>query len=398
MDLCAFPEDRKIPVNALIDMWAELYELDDHGVYAVANLQELSARNLVDLVVKKKDGSGYYGQHFVMQHDLLRELAIHMSSSGPPVYRRNRLILEASTNNFTSWWTEQQNRDLSGRLLSISTDEKFASHWNSIKVPEIEVLVLNFRARNCTLPEFMEKMDKLKVLIISNNGVYPTEVSNLPLLGTIPNVKRIRLEGISCSSFNFTSTHFKNLQKLTLVLCNIGQAFSSNSSSTELHSPFPNLVEINIDYCNDLTEFPVILCRIIQLKRLTVSNCQKLVVLPEEIGNLVNLEVLRLSSCIELLELPNSISNLQKLQVLDISECAEIKKLPHQIGDLHELKKLHMMGCSKNIEFPQTISNLEHLKEVICDEEIASLWEPLTGQLKNLKINMLKEDINLNWL
>ncbi|KAF8020246.1 hypothetical protein BT93_G0833 [Corymbia citriodora subsp. variegata] len=51
MDLSSFPEDRKIPATALIDMWVELYKLDFSGVRAIADLNKLVYRNLADLVV-----------------------------------------------------------------------------------------------------------------------------------------------------------------------------------------------------------------------------------------------------------------------------------------------------------------------------------------------------------
>ena len=44
MDLGSFPEDQKIPATALIDMWAELYKLDEDGVHAIANFHKLSSR------------------------------------------------------------------------------------------------------------------------------------------------------------------------------------------------------------------------------------------------------------------------------------------------------------------------------------------------------------------
>ncbi|CAK7355988.1 unnamed protein product [Dovyalis caffra] len=47
------PEDQRIPVNALIDMWMELYKLDEEP-YAVAKIQELSNRNLANLVVTRE--------------------------------------------------------------------------------------------------------------------------------------------------------------------------------------------------------------------------------------------------------------------------------------------------------------------------------------------------------
>ena len=53
MDLGSFPEDQRIPVAALIDMWAELYELDEGGIHAIANLHELTTRNLASLVMSR---------------------------------------------------------------------------------------------------------------------------------------------------------------------------------------------------------------------------------------------------------------------------------------------------------------------------------------------------------
>jgi hypothetical protein len=43
-------------------------------------------------------------------------------------------------------------------------------------------------------------------------------------------------------------------------------------------------------------------------------------------------------------------------------------------------------------------NNLEHLEEVVCDEETASLWESVNHVLKNLRIKVHKEDVNLNWI
>lgn len=51
MDLGSFHEDQRIPVLALIDMWEELYRLDEDGIDAIANLYELTTRNLANLVM-----------------------------------------------------------------------------------------------------------------------------------------------------------------------------------------------------------------------------------------------------------------------------------------------------------------------------------------------------------
>lgn len=53
MDLGLFPEDQMIPVEALIDMWAEQYKLDGDGIRAMAIIHELSVSNLVKTVVRR---------------------------------------------------------------------------------------------------------------------------------------------------------------------------------------------------------------------------------------------------------------------------------------------------------------------------------------------------------
>nr|TKS13598.1 hypothetical protein D5086_0000050920 [Populus alba] len=396
MDLGSFPEDQRIPATTLIDMWAELYNLDEDN--AIANLHELSDRNLIEVVVTRKDANeddGSYNEHFVTQHDLLRELAIRESNSGS-IEHRKRVLLEIIENKIPEWLMEQDQLSIRAKLLSISTDEKFSSSWCFIQAPEVEVLVLNVRSKNHTLPEFIKKMEKLKVLMVKNYGFFPTELNNFLLLGSATNLKRIRLEHVSIPPFAFTSVKLEILQKLTLYMCNISQAFST--STILLSEALPNIMEINIEYSNDLIQLPVEICLLTKLKKLSIINCHKLVALPKEIGKLVNLEDLRLGSCIELLELPNTIGGLCNLSVLDISECLEIERLPEEIGELQNLRQLLMMGCSSNCELPQSIVNLEHLEEVVCDEEAAILWKPIMFVCENLRVKVQKEEVNLNWL
>ncbi|CAI0554168.1 unnamed protein product [Linum tenue] len=394
-DLASFPEDHLIPATALIDMWAELYKLDEHGLQAVSNLHELSSRNLADLVVTRSDSNGY-NQHFLTHHDLLRELAIHQTNL-ETFEQRERLILEVTGNDVPDWWVEQKQLRFHSRLMSITTDERFSRTWCNIQAPNVEVLVLNFRTRSYTLPEFITGMDNLKALVITNHGILPAELTNFPLLGSLSNLKKIRLEKVSIPPCGFTSTRFEKLEKISLVLCHIGQALTS-SSNLAISEALPNLMEINVDYCNDLVELPPEIGQLAEMKRLRITNCHNLTALPREIGGLVNLEELRISSCIEISELPDSIGNLHKLSSLDISECADIKRLPEQIRELQNLRRIQMMGCSKDFELPESILNLEHLEEVKCDEETAGVWQPFVGFLENLTIKVNKEDINLNWL
>ncbi|GAV88471.1 NB-ARC domain-containing protein/RPW8 domain-containing protein [Cephalotus follicularis] len=399
MDLGSFPEDQRIPAAALIDMWVELYNLDEDGVRAMANLHKLSEQNLLNLVLTRKDASeldGFYDEHFVTQHDILRELVIYQNQSNSEhIEHRSRLFVEISGRDFPNWWSERNTQHINARLLSISTDETFTSNWCNMQPSEVEVLVLNFQSKRYMLPQFMEKMDKLKVLIITNNGFFHTELGNFPLVGYLSNLKRLRLEHVSIPPL--TTLHPRNLQKISLVMCNIGKAF--NNSFIKISDGMPNLVEIDIAYCDDFVKLPDGLCDILPLKKLNISNCHNLSSLPEDIGKLENLEVLRLSSCTDLVEFPDTITNLSKLCCLDISDSLYIIKLPSQIGDLHNLRKLCMRSCT-SCELPPSIMNLEHLEEVRCDKETAVSWEPFLPFLKNARITIeeITEDINLNFL
>ncbi|CAB4287485.1 unnamed protein product [Prunus armeniaca] len=416
LDLGLFPEDQRIPAAALIDIWTEYYDLDEDAE-CIANLYKLSDRSLANLVVirkekvekvekaekeekkekvEKKEGNQYYSEHFVTQHDILRELAIYYSKQ-EPVEQRTRLIFDIHGNNkLPSWWREQKHQVMKARLLSISTTDRLVpQELHNMQVPDVEVLVLNFQTNNYALPESVENMDKLKALIVTNSGFLPAELSNFQLLSSLSNLKRIRLERISILSITKNPIELKSLQKISLFMCNIGQAFSN--CSIPISSAFPNLEEINIDYCDDLVELPADLCDLIQLKKLSVTNCHKLSALPEEIGKLVNLEVLRLRCCTDLVKLPGSMEYLTRLHFLDIYKCFSIKELPEKIGELSGLETINMGQCSRLQELPVSVLNLGKLQEVICDEETEILWgEMFKSRLT--RISVVKEDFNLHWL
>ena len=205
-----------------------------------------------------------------------------------------------------------------------------------IQLPEAKVLVLNFRKKNYTLPKFVKNMSNLKVLLVTNYAFFPAELTDFQLLKPLTNLSRIRLERISIPSLKETDIVLKKLQKLSLFMCKVGDAFSS----VKISEVFPNLEEINIDYCDDLNELPAGLCDLIKLKKLSITHCHNLSTLPEEIGKLTDLLVLRLRSNIDLETLPDSICKLYKLTFLDISNCYCLWNLPENIGQLCQLSKL----------------------------------------------------------
>uniref|UniRef100_A0A7N0T9P6 RPW8 domain-containing protein n=1 Tax=Kalanchoe fedtschenkoi TaxID=63787 RepID=A0A7N0T9P6_KALFE len=422
LNLASFPEDVKIPAAALIDMSVELYkqcaspaamvldsstqydvddlgnEDDDESVYGLDNICQLADRNLVNTMVTREDPGeavSFCFDRVVTQHDLLRQLAIRECNEGR-VEDRARLIIEIRRNNIPSEFWKFINQPSNASLVSITTDENFNSYWSDLQLPNAEVLILNVRTKRYTLPNFMKMMNKLKVLIITNYGFFPTEIDNLQILGSLSSLRRIRFERISFRGLDFNDVHLCSLMKLSFVMCDIGQALEN--CSQHLSEMLPSLREVDISYCNDLEDLPSGICDIVPLRKLSVTNCHKLSNLPDGLDGLSNLEVLRLHNCIELLELPDSICRLQKLRLLDISDCHSLVQLPEHFGRLPNLKTLIMNQCSSLLDLPFSVMDLENLRWVHCDGETADLWKLFESNLWNLKLIVQKKDFNLNWL
>lgn len=276
-------------------------------------------------------------------------------------------------------------------FIGFPTDEEFSTLWPELDLPTVEVLILIFHTERYTLPPFIEKMTNLKSLMIRSNSFSNAEINNLPILDSLPNLKRIRLERIKVPSITLSCNHLNNLEKASFFFCSMGE------EPVTVAKALPNLTELDISYCNHLQNLPEEICDITTLKKLSVTNCHNLTHLPEKIGNLLNLEVLRLSSCTSLLGLHGSIGKLENLSFLDISDCFSVEKLPEEIGALCKLKELHVKGCLSLSAMPLTIRNLEQLKYAICDAQRAILWRSIKIFLPKLNVKVVEEDINLNW-
>ncbi|KAL3722207.1 hypothetical protein ACJRO7_034558 [Eucalyptus globulus] len=378
MDLGSFPEDCKIPATALIDMWVELYKLDFKGVRTIADLHELIYRNLADLMVTGRDSSEdneSYGGHYVMQHDMLRELAIMECNEGEKE-KRERLIPELIGNNFPDWWSKQKQQCLGAHL--------FSTPWPNLELPKVEALVLNFQddvqSTTYALPKFIEKANKLKALIVTNHNFFLAELRNFHVLGS--NLRRIRFQRVTVPFLSMGNLRLHSLKKDIFFMCYISQTSTSNDA--KISDAMPNLVELDIDYCDDLVTLLDDICEIKPLKKLSITNCHNFSALPKQIGQPVSLEVVELNSCITLLQLPSSIRSLQNVRLLDICDCLKLRALPDQIGQMVKLERINIRGCPKWSGLPRSIVNLRNLKKVICEKEKAGMGGPLRDTLPKL--------------
>ncbi|KAI7730024.1 hypothetical protein M8C21_019975 [Ambrosia artemisiifolia] len=216
LDLGLFPEDQKIAATALMDIWISLYNHDEKGSATLNNLFELSSKNLATLLPIRKDFvaiANYCDENAVMQHDMMRMLAINISSQEPAEHRK-RLIVNAVGQNLP-----QLPQTINARLFSISTDEAFSFQWNDIRTPKVEVFVLNFMSKIYMFPQFMRNMESLTVLIITNYGYYFSDLHNFPAPKYLSRLTSIRLEHVSISSISASILGLVNLQRLSLIMC-----------------------------------------------------------------------------------------------------------------------------------------------------------------------------------
>nr|XP_043611746.1 probable disease resistance protein At5g66900 [Erigeron canadensis] len=391
LDFGLFPGDQRIPARALQDMWVHLYNHDDEGCDTLKKLVGLSFRNLVNLTtIGHRNESGavvnYCDQQFVTQHDLLRELAIHLNSKAEvPVAHRKRLIIYAHGEDL-SVSIREANKPMQAHILSISTGEWFSSKWWNMKAPFAKVMLLNFVSPTYSLPPFLKEMPKLEVLHLKNNGPRPEVVVNLHRLSCLSNLKRIRFEHVTIPSIGTSFLSLVNLQQLSFIECKIGTAFDNVSSNN--FKFLPRLDKFEIDYCQDLVEYPELMCSGAHLQKLSITNCKELCWVHEDLIKLTSLETLNLRSCTKLRELPESITRLVKLSIIDISYCIRLSELPKQIGKLGGLRTIYMEGCTRITKLPSSIQEISNTLVVVCNEEISYQWK----ELYNVELHVVEKD------
>ncbi|KAL2333611.1 hypothetical protein Fmac_014824 [Flemingia macrophylla] len=345
MDLGLFPEDQRIPVTALIDMWAELYGLDNDGIEAMTIINKLDSMNLVNVIIART---------YVEIYD---------------------------THN---------------------------SYWSHMQPAQAKVLIVNLRTKQYSFPESMINMSKLKVLIVTNYSFHPSELTNFELLGSLSKLKRIRLERICVHSFvklkNLTklslymcsmshafqndniliSEAFPHLVDLSIDYCKDMEVLPNGVCD------ITPLKKLSVTNCHKLLKLPQEIGNLVNLELLRLNSCTDLEGIPDSIGGLSNLRHLDISNCISLFNLPEDFGKLFNLRNLNMTSCARCE-LPSSVVNLVNLK---IVICDEEtasswegfeamlpnllIEVPQVDVNLNWLHSVSSqiwkyDEEVSGV-------------------------
>ncbi|KAL8474746.1 hypothetical protein ACS0TY_031255 [Phlomoides rotata] len=394
LDLGAFPEDKRIPLDILINMWMELHDIDENDAFAI--LVQLSDKNLLTLVKNARSGDKYssYYEISVYQHDVLRDLAIHLSNDGS-INQRRRMLMPRREAGLSREWERNIDESFNARVISIHTGEMSEIDWPQMDCPKAEVLLLNFSSTEYFLPPFLNKMPNLRALILINYSNSNATLHNTSVFSTLTNLRSLWFEKISLPLLPPTTTPLRNLQKVSLILCDISK--SVNHSPLDLPHLFPRLSELTMDHCINLTEVPSSICQMCTLKSLSVANCDSLQELPSDLGKLNSLEILRLTACPNLKRLPAGLGSLVQLKYLDVSQCVNMGCLPEGIGGCGRLEKIDMRECPQMRSLPESVGLLGSLRRVVCDEEVSFLWKHVEKARPGL-CQVPQECFNLDWL
>ncbi|KAH7673535.1 P-loop containing nucleoside triphosphate hydrolase protein [Dioscorea alata] len=397
LDLGSFPEDKKIPLDVLINIWMEIHDLEEVDAYAI--LVELSNKNLLTLVKDAQSRAGdiysSYNELSVTQHDVLRDLVLHISSR-ESLNSRKRLNMPRKEDRLPKDWERNNDQPFDAQIVSIHTGEMKECDWFDMHFPKAEVLILNFSSADYFLPPFIKTMPKLKVLVLINYGLSSTKLHNLTVFESINNLTSVWFEKITIPPLPRTTIPLQNIRKVSLVLCELKN--SLQGSTVLLPLTFPCISNLTIDHCIDLTDLPSSICELSSLKSLSISNCHDLEELPHELGKLKSLHILRIYACPGLKKLPQSLCKLKSLQYLDISQCFNLEGLPEEFGYLTNLEKIDMRECPQVSSVPKSSMLLKSLGNVICDEEISLLWKEAEREIPELRVQVVEECFNLDWL
>ncbi|CAI9763668.1 unnamed protein product [Fraxinus pennsylvanica] len=395
LDLGAFPEDKRIPLDILINMWMELHDVEEKDAFAI--LVELSDKNLLTLVKDARGGDKYssYYEISVYQHDILRDLAIHVSNFGC-INQRRRLLMPRREEGLPKEWERNMDQPFNAQIISVHTGEMSEMNWFRMDCPKAEVLVLNFSSNEYFLPPFLDNMPKLRALILINYSNSNAVVHNLSVLNNLANLRSLWFEKVYVPRLFDATIPFKNLQKVSLILCDIDNCL--DQSAIDLPRIFPRLSELTMDHCIKLNKLPSSLCRMHTLKSLNVTNCESLQELPADLDKLSFLLLLRLYSCPNLKRLPVGIGHLVWLKYLDISECVTMGCLPEGIGGCTNLEKIDMRECPLIKNLPLSVVSLHSLRRIICDEEVSLVWKDVEKVIPGLCVQVVEECFNLDWL
>ena len=353
----AFPEDSEILTKTLFDMWVteDLFgddlDVEDALDKARSILNELRKRSLVD------DCKNNRGEECVRMHDILRDLAMHMTRKGEEVVREN--LFMPGMNNLKQFPTAWLGKPLKVKRMSL-LGQNINRFPNNFIAPQLVVCMIGVSFSSSFLSSgiqeyiieegFFENMANIKYMQLYFKGYLKTLPSTI---GTLRSLQHLNLYWCwALEELPESIGGLGSLQHLEMSYC---MALVKLPHSI---GGLGSLQHLNMSGCEALKELPKNIRELGSLQHLVLRYCKALKKLPKSIGGLGSLQHLDITYCRVLKKLPESIRELGSLQHLDMSHCEALKELPKNIGELGSLQHLDMSYCPVLVKLPEYIQGL----------------------------------------
>jgi Leucine-rich repeat (LRR) protein len=366
----AFPEDCEIPVEHLCHVWVveglfgEERDKEEALDEAHCALNELLGLSLIERGGDKGNKWQRNGE-WVKMHDILRDLAIHISGEGNESDRENLFKMERGLGQFPNSWLVSP---LKVKRLSLWGNKMKRFPANFI-APTLQVCMLYPAAWsswnepiqgahvNSTIEEgFFTNMQELKYLQMCRNKGLQHLPESIGGLGSLQHLDMSECEALQQLPESIGG--LGSLQHLDISGCKALQQLPESIGG------LGSLQHLDISKCEALQQLPESIGGLGSLQYLDISECEALQQLPENIGGLGSLQHLDISWCGALQQLPESIGGLGSLQHLDMSECGTLQQLPESIGGLGSLQHLDISWCDGLQQLPKSIGGLGSLQHL----------------------------------
>ncbi|CAN6699623.1 unnamed protein product [Malus baccata var. baccata] len=336
--------------------------LDGCGFSATIGISVLRERCLITVEYNKLN-----------MHDLLREMARIIISERSPDQPRK----------WSRLWNHQEVTD----VLT-----------NNSGTGKIEGLALRLPydyGNTSFITKAFAKMKKLRLLLLSNVEL-KGEYKHLPKELIWLSWERCPLKSIPDEFFNqdklvVLEMHWSKLvqvwegSKSLHNLKTLDLSWSNSLQKSPDFSQVPNLEELILQYCLNLSEIHP---SIGQLKRLSLVNlisCFNLRSLPRDFYKLKSVETLLLNDCWEFREVHEDIGEMISLRTLEAEQTA-IREVPPSIGHLKRLSLVNLKGCRKLISLPRDFYKLKSVETLLLNycSEFRELHEDI-GEMISLR-------------
>ncbi|XP_059074890.1 probable disease resistance protein At4g33300 [Cryptomeria japonica] len=246
-------EDRKICVDALLDIWVYGRKLEKHNAFAI--LSKLTNKNLLKFTRKSRGSRtisyANASELYISQYNVMRDLVSYLAHKNKAVHSK-RLVITRTECGLLSEGELIKDSVLDTQMLSVLAEPMEKNHLHDIDLPETEALLLAFTSREYILSPFLKSMKKFKFFM------------NLPYdIGNMSHLRILRL------------------------------------------SALPGLKEL-----------PVSIGKLEELEYLDISVCEGLKQLPKEIGQLKKLREFDMREFSRLRRLPTTICELSSLKLV----------------------------------------------------------------------------------